>query len=151
MCFFKNYTSFVKSSDGDPLISRKRIFIHISGELDSILIFIKHFLFVLKISKTFVFFFRMSGEYSKKYIQGSVFTTDPWKRILKTDPCPYLVRYSFDVLRKKTIFLDIFNTNKKSSPYEIWIRICFLEINRSPSLVLSGPRYRYPCRNNTKI
>ena len=33
--------SFI-SSDGDPFISRKRIFIHISRELDSILFFIKH-------------------------------------------------------------------------------------------------------------
>ena len=40
-------------SDGDPLISRKRILIHISGGPDSTLIFIKHFLSALKISKTF--------------------------------------------------------------------------------------------------
>ena len=46
------------------------------------------------------------------------------------DPCPYLVKYSFDVLKKKTKFLDIFDTNKKcfmkinieSSPQAIWIR-----------------------------
>ena len=65
---------------------------------------------VSKISKTFVFFLRSSGEYAKKYRQGSVISTDPWKRILKTDPCPYLVKYSLDVLKKKTKFLDIFNT-----------------------------------------
>ena len=76
--------------------------IHISGGLYYILIFTKHFLSVLKISKTFVFFLRKSGEYLKKYRQGSVFTTDPWKRILKTDPCPYLVKYLLDVLKKKT-------------------------------------------------
>ena len=40
---------------------------HISGGLVSISIFIKHFLSVLKISKTFVFFLGTSGEYSKKY------------------------------------------------------------------------------------
>ena len=96
------------SSDGDPLISRKRILIHISGGLDSILILIKHFLSVLKISKTVVFFLRTSGEYSKKYRQGFVISTNPWKRILKTDPCPYLVRYSLDVLT----ILDIFKTDK---------------------------------------
>ena len=44
------------SSDGDPLISRKLILLHISERLDSILIFIKHFFSVVKISKTFVFF-----------------------------------------------------------------------------------------------
>ena len=45
------------------------------------------------------------------------------------DPCPYLVKYSLDVIKKKTKFLDIFNTDKKSfiknniesSPQEIWI------------------------------
>ena len=69
--------SIVTPSDGDPLISRKRTLIHISGGLDSIVIFIKHVLSVLKISKTFVFFLRTSGEYSKKYRQGSVISTDP--------------------------------------------------------------------------
>ena len=64
-------------SDGDPLISRKWILIYISGGLDAILICIKHFLSVLEISKTFVFFLRTSGEYSKKYRQGSVISTDP--------------------------------------------------------------------------
>ena len=59
-------------------------------------------------SKTFVFFLRTSGEYSKKYRQGSVISTDPLERILKTDPCPYLVKYSLDVLKKKTKILDIF-------------------------------------------
>ena len=47
-------------SDGDPLISRKRILIHISGGLDSILIFIKHFLYVLKISKRLKLLFSSS-------------------------------------------------------------------------------------------
>ena len=53
--------------------------------LDSILIFMKHFLFVLKISKTLGFFLRTSGENGKK----------------------------------KTKFLDIFNTDKK----------CFMDIS----------------------
>jgi hypothetical protein len=78
-------------SDGDPDPLWKLILIHISG---SILILIRHFLSVLKISKTFVFFLRTSGEYLKKYRKESVFNTDPWKQILKTDPCPYLVKYS---------------------------------------------------------
>ena len=68
---------------------------------------------------------------------------DPWKQILKTDPWPYLVKYLLDVLKKKTKVLDIFYIAKKcfkkiyieSSPQEIWIRIRFLEINGSPSLV----------------
>ena len=91
----------------------------------------KHLLFVLKISKTLVFFSGTSGEYLKRYGQESVFTTDPWKRISKTNPCPYLVQYSPDVLKKKTKVLYIFDTDKKcfiknnieSSPQEIWIRI----------------------------
>ena len=45
------YTVGVTISDGDPLISRKRILIHISGGLDYILIFITHFLSVLKYVK----------------------------------------------------------------------------------------------------
>ena len=60
-----------------------------------------------------------------------------------TDPCLYFFEYSPDVLKKKTKVLDIFNTDKKcfmkinieSSPPEIRIRIRFLEINGSPSLV----------------
>ena len=48
--------------------------------------------------------------------------------MLKTDPCPYLIKYSLDVLKKKTKVLDILNTNKKcliqinieSSSSEIW-------------------------------
>ena len=31
----------------------------------------------------------------------------------KTDLCPYLVKYSVDVLKKKTKVLDILNTDKK--------------------------------------
>jgi hypothetical protein len=59
----------VKISDGDPLISRKRILIYISGGLNSILFFIKHFLSLLKISKTFVFFLRTSSEYLTRFGQ----------------------------------------------------------------------------------
>ena len=55
----------------------------------------------------------MSCKYSYTYGQGSVFTTDPWKRILKTNPCPYLVKYSLDVLKKKTKVLDIFDLVKQ--------------------------------------
>ena len=138
--------NYILSSDGDPDPVWKRILIHISGRLGSILIFIKHFLFVLRISKTFVFFLRTSGEYLKKYRQRSVFKTDPWKRILKTDPCPNLVKYSLNVLTKKTNILDNFNTDKKCfmkiniepSPPEIWIRIRFHTGSGSPSLH-SGP------------
>ena len=92
-------------------------------------------------SKTFVFFL---GEYSKTYRQGSVFKIDPSKQTLKTDPCPYLAKYSLDVLKKKTKVLVIFNTDKKcflkinieSSPPEIWISIHFHNGSRSPSLHL---------------
>ena len=45
--------------------------------VDSILFFIKHFLSVLNKSITLVFFLRTSGEYSKRYGQGFVFSTDP--------------------------------------------------------------------------
>ena len=75
--------------------TRKRIHIHIYGGLDSILIFKILFLSLLKISKTFVFFLRKLGKYSKKYRQGSVISTDPWKRILKTDPSQYLVKFTW--------------------------------------------------------
>ena len=44
--------------------------------------------------------------------QGSIFTTDPSKRILKSDPCPNPVNYSPDVHKKETKVLDIFNTEK---------------------------------------
>ena len=91
---------------------KKIILIHISWGLDSILISYKTFLSILKI--TLVFFLRTSGEYSKRYGQVSVFTTDPWKRILKTDSCPYLIIYSLEVLKKKTNVLDISNMDKNS-------------------------------------
>jgi hypothetical protein len=97
-------------SDGEPFISRNRILIHISWGLDHILIFIQHFLSVLKISKTFVFFFWTSSEYLTRYGQGSV---------LKTDSCLYFFDYSPDDLKKKTKVLDNFNTDKK----------CFMKIN----------------------
>ena len=126
------------NSDGDLLISRTRILIqsiHISWGLDSILILIKHFLSELKISKTLFLFFRTSLEYSKKYGQGSFFTTDH-----KCNPFPYLVKCTLYFLKKKTKVLDSFNTDKKcfikknieSSLQEIWIRICFLENKRIP-------------------
>ena len=35
------------------------------------------------------------------------------------DPCPYIVKYSFDILKKKTKVLDIFDTDKK----------CLMKIN----------------------
>ena len=136
--FYKKATiGWVTTSDGDPDLLWKRILIHISGGLNSILIFIKHFLFKLKISKTLVFFLRTPGEYSKKYRQGSVFSTDHC-------PCPYLVRYSFDVLKKKTKVLDTFNTDKicfmkidiESSLPEIWIRIRFHNGSGSQSLII---------------
>ena len=75
------------------------ILIHISRGLNSILIFIKHFLSVLKISKSSVYFLKTSSEYLTR--QGS---------IMKTNPCLYFFEYSPDVLNKKT---------------DIWIRIRF--------------------------
>ena len=52
-------------------------------------------------------------------------------------PFEYFVRYSLDILKKKTKVLDIFNKDKKnlmkfyieSSPQELWVRIWFMEIN----------------------
>ena len=38
---------------------------------------------------------------------------DPFKWISKTDPCPYIVEYLLDVLKKKTKHLDIFNIDIK--------------------------------------
>ena len=89
--------------------------------LDSILIFIKHFLSVLKISETFAFFLRTSSEYLTRYGQGSVF-----KICFSISLNIYLM-----LLRQKTKVLDILNTDKnmkiyiKKSPAEVWIRIHF--------------------------
>ena len=135
-------------SDGDPDPQWKRILIHISGGLGSILIFIKHFLSVLKLSKMFVFFLRTLSEYLTRYGQGSVFKIRFQGSVLKTDLCLYFFKYSPDVLKKKTKVLDILNTNKKCfmkiniepSPPEIWIRIRFHTWSRSPLLV-SMPLY----------
>ena len=68
---------------------------------------------VLKIYKTFVFFLRTSIEYLTRYGQGSVFKIRFQGSAEKTDPFPYLVKYSIDVLKKKTKVLDIYNTDKK--------------------------------------
>jgi hypothetical protein len=78
---------------------------------------------------------------------------------VKTDPCLYFFEFSPDVLKKKTKVLDIFDTDKKyfikinieSSPPEIWIRIRFLEINGSPSLVkIIDVYYEYRVRVRPK-
>ena len=73
----------------------------------------KHFLSVLKISKTLVFFLRTSCEYIWRYGQGSVLKIRFQGSVEKADPCPYLFKYSPDALKKKTRVLDIFNTDKK--------------------------------------
>ena len=62
------------------VISRKRILIHISWGLNSIFFFVKHFLSVLKISKTFVVFLTTSSEFLTRYGQGYVFK-DPFSRM----------------------------------------------------------------------
>ena len=71
----------------------------------------KHFLSVLKISKTFVFFLRTSSEYLIRYRQGSVFKIRFQGSVVKTGPFSYLFEYSPDVLKKKTRVLDLFNTD----------------------------------------
>ena len=75
------------------------------------------------------------------------------QQILKTDPC--LIKYSPDVLLKKTKYLDIFNVDKKylikinieSSPWEIWIKIRFLEIIKGSSS-LRSTLIHFKCYNN---
>ena len=59
----------IECSDGNPYPLWKRI--HISGGLNSILIFIKHFLSILKISKTFVFFLTGYGQGSRQGLTRS--------------------------------------------------------------------------------
>ena len=61
--------------------------------------------------------------------------------VITIDPCPYLLKYSPDVPKKTKLFY-ILNTDKKyfikenvESSLRIWVRIRFLEINGSPSLV----------------
>ena len=44
--------------------------------------------------------------------QGSVLKIRFQSSLVKTDPCPYLLKYSPDVLKKKTRVLDIFHTDK---------------------------------------
>ena len=81
------------------------ILIHISGGLDSILIFIQKHLSVLKISKAFVFFLRTSGQYLTRYGQGSVFNIGL-----------YFFEYSVsDILKKKTKVLNILIRTKNVS------------------------------------
>ena len=66
---------------------------------------------VLKISKTFVFFLRTSIEYLTRYEQGSVFKIRFQGSVEKTDPRQYFFEYSPDVPKKKTKFLDIYDTD----------------------------------------
>ena len=142
---YQDHAGYINISDGDPDLLWKLILIHVAylWRTCFYINFHKTFFFALKISKTFVFYRRTSGEYLKKYRQWSVFLTDPWKRSLKTDPCLYLVKYSSDFLKKKTKVLDIFDTDKncfikiniESSPPEIWIRIRFHNRSGSPSLI----------------
>ena len=50
---------------------------------------------------------------------------------MKTDPCPYLVKYLNGVIKKKTKAIDIFNSDKKGvikiviklNPQEIWTMV----------------------------
>ena len=101
-------------------------------------------MYVLKAFKTFVFFLSTSSEYLTSYGQESVFKIRLQGSVVKTVPCLYFFKYSPDVLKKKIKVLDIFYMDKKcfmkinieSSSPEIWIRIHFLEINGSPSLVV---------------
>ena len=69
---------------------------------------------------------------------------DPFSQwFLENGSCLSLIRYSLDVLKKKTKVLDIFNTDKicfmkiviESSSLEIWIRIRFHNESGSPSLL----------------
>ena len=68
---------------------------------------------ILKISKTFVSFLRTSGEYLTSFGQESIFKIRFQGSVVKMDPCPYLAKYSYGVLKKKTEVLAIFNTDKK--------------------------------------
>ena len=80
---------FILNSDGDPDLLWKQILIHISGGLDSILIFMKYFVSLLKISKNFVFFLRMLSAYLTRYGQGSVFKIRFQGSVFTTDPNPH--------------------------------------------------------------
>ena len=85
----------------------------------------------------------MNNEYITRYGQGSVFKIC-FQGSVEINPCLYFFEYSPEVLKKKTKVLNKFNTDKQCfiqinielSPPEIWIRIRFLEIIRSPSLII---------------
>jgi hypothetical protein len=80
-----------KISDGDPFISRKRIFIHISWGLNSIFFLLTFFLSVFQISKK-IFFLRTSSEYLTRYGQGFIFKIHFQGSVEITDPCLYFLR-----------------------------------------------------------
>ena len=94
----------VNSNDGDPDPLWKRT---VSLEILILYFYIyfyRIFLSVLKISKSFVFYWRTSDEKLTSYGQGSV-STDPWKRILKNR---ILIQISLNIpltfLRRKQKF-----------------------------------------------
>ena len=89
----------LKSTSDDPLISRKRILVHISWGLDSTFFFGQHFLSGLEISKRNVFFLGTSSEYLTRYGQGSVFKIHFQGSAEIADPCLYFFEYSPDVLK----------------------------------------------------
>ena len=87
---------FLKKTDPYPYLLRTY----------STLILMKYFLSVLKISKILVFFLITSGDYLMRY-------RDPFsQRIFKNGSCSKIVKYSHDVLKKKTKVRDNFNTDK---------------------------------------
>ena len=133
----------------EALILDSSSFFHIFGRHYSISIFIKHFLSVLKISKTFVFFSRTPGESFTSYGQKSRFQ-------LSKNGCDILLKLcnmfcvpeSFNTItshyffyHKTTLVNSIHNTNSKGdfllkTSLNVWFKdFWYTKINLNHILV----------------
>ena len=93
--------------------------------------------FYISFHKKKTFYVRLKNIYNLSFLLKNVrwIFKEIYTRIsfhngsLKTDPCWYLFKYSFDVLKKKTNVLDIFNTDKKCFiNITFWIPITVLSV-----------------------
>ena len=79
----------------------------------------------------------------KNPFSRSVFKIRLQRSVVKTDPCPYIVKYYYSpaFLKKNTKVLDIFNSdNKMSLPIEIISNICRIKSSRDMD------KYTFSCK-----